>query len=68
MVPSTTVTIVTDIRIPFWRLVLFLIKLSLAAIPAAIVVTLILFAIGTAIAFLFGMPWDAFWRRGTLTL
>ena len=68
MVPNTNVTIVTDIRIPFWRLVFFLIKLMLATIPAVFLLSLILAAIGTAIAVLFGMPWDALWRRGTLTL
>jgi hypothetical protein len=33
---------IVDIRVPFWRLVAFFIKASFAAIPAAIIVTLIL--------------------------
>ena len=32
---------IVDIRIPFWRLVAFFIKVAIAAIPAAIVVTLL---------------------------
>ncbi len=34
--------ILTDIRIPFWDLVLFLVKLTLASIPAMILVTIFL--------------------------
>ena len=33
-----TPIVITDLRIPFFRLVLFFIKVGLAAIPAAIVV------------------------------
>jgi hypothetical protein len=36
-----TPVVVTDLRIPFFRLMLFFIKAGLAAIPAAIVVSLI---------------------------
>ena len=49
--PAQSVT-VTDIRIPFFRLVFFMVKLALAAIPAAIILTLIGFglsALGVAI-------------------
>lgn len=67
MIPTNPSTVITDIRIPFWRLVFFLIKLTLAAIPATIIVIAILFAIGAAVALLFGMPMENLWRRGTMT-
>ena len=34
--------IVVDFRVPFWRLVAFLLKLALAAIPAAILFAIII--------------------------
>jgi hypothetical protein len=40
---------VTDLRVPYWRLVVFLIKLGLAAIPAAIILGIIYAIIGAAI-------------------
>jgi hypothetical protein len=47
--------VVTDIDIPFWRLVAILIKWALAAIPAAIVVTIIVMVITGMLGLLFGM-------------
>lgn len=32
---------VTDIKMPFWSMVIFLVKLSIAAIPAAIIIAII---------------------------
>ena len=47
---------IIDIRIPFWRLVAFFIKASIAAIPAAIVVTMIFAIVYFLLAgMLFGM-------------
>jgi len=40
-VKKPTETIVVDFRIPFWRMVAIMVKLSFAAIPAAIIFTLI---------------------------
>lgn len=37
---------IADIRIPFWRLVLFFVKCSIAAIPAAIILGLIYAVVG----------------------
>jgi hypothetical protein len=65
MADSSPSTVITDIRIPFWRLTLFLIKLSLAAIPAMIVVSAILFVVAAIIGMIFGMPMA--WRRGGMT-
>jgi hypothetical protein len=46
--PDTRVTVI-DIRIPFWRLIAFLVKLALAAIPAAILFAIIIWAIVAAL-------------------
>jgi len=51
--PAQNVTI-TDIRIPFIRLVFFMVKLALAAIPAAIILTLIGFALSALGVAIFG--------------
>ncbi|HWL30872.1 MAG TPA: hypothetical protein VNQ50_01960 [Xanthobacteraceae bacterium] len=45
-----TPVIITDLRVPFFRLMLFFIKAGLAAIPAAIIVSLIVSIIVAAIA------------------
>ena len=52
--PERTPVVVTDLRIPFLRLMLFFIKAGLAAIPAAIVVTIVVAACVALIAFVFG--------------
>ncbi len=36
---------IVDIRIPFWRIVAFFIKAAIAAIPAAIAVLMIYYAV-----------------------
>lgn len=41
--------IVTDLRIPFFRLVLFFVKCALAAIPAAIILGLIGFVVSAIV-------------------
>jgi len=46
--------VVVDLRIPFVRLVLFFIKAALAAIPAAIVVGILLMLVTALIAGLIG--------------
>ncbi|HKA71570.1 MAG TPA: hypothetical protein VKE26_07175 [Xanthobacteraceae bacterium] len=48
--------VVTDIDIPFWRLVAILIKWAIAAIPAAIVVTVIMMII-SGLFMLLGAGW-----------
>lgn len=50
-------TVITDIDIPFWRLVAILIKWTFAAIPAAIIVWLIIMIIAGVIGSLFGLGW-----------
>ena len=51
---DTRRTIVSDIDIPFSRLVMIFIKFGLAAIPAAIVVSIIVSLIGVALSAIFG--------------
>jgi hypothetical protein len=46
--------VVVDLRIPFLRLVFFLVKLSLAAIPAAFILGAIVMVVTAAIAAFFG--------------
>jgi hypothetical protein len=63
--PSQPIVIV-DFQIPFFRLVLFLVKLSLAAIPAAIILAVISFLVSVILAGLFGLHLDFLTRRGTV--
>ncbi len=37
--------VIVDVRIPFFRLVFFLVKVALAAIPAAIILSIIAFVL-----------------------
>ncbi|MCZ7657944.1 MAG: hypothetical protein M5U07_08810 [Xanthobacteraceae bacterium] len=50
-------TVLTDIDIPFGRLVVFFIKVGLAAIPAAIILWLIMWVIVMVFGMLFGFGW-----------
>lgn len=51
---NTTPVTVTDVEIPFLRLVVIFIKFGLAAIPAAIIVSIIVSLVMMALAGLFG--------------
>ena len=59
-------TIVTDIDIRFGRLIVIFVKLGLAAIPAAIVVSILVTLVGMALSAIFGTvsspSWDAAFR------
>ena len=46
--------VVTDLRIPFLRLVVFFVKASLAAIPAAIIVAFVIMLLAAIVAALVG--------------
>jgi hypothetical protein len=54
---------VTDIRIPFWRLVAFFVKATLAAIPATIFVMIIFAVLGALFAYLAGGDWTLMMQR-----
>ena len=45
--------VVTDIKIPFWRLVVFLMKVALACIPALLIVAVLLYGIAEVVGALF---------------
>ena len=45
-----TQTTVVDFRIPFWRMVAIMVKLSIASIPAAIILTAIFVAVHFVVA------------------
>ena len=57
--------VVTDLRIPFHRLVAFFVKAALAAIPAAIVVAFVVMLLTAIIAGLLGGSVDFMMRRWT---
>jgi hypothetical protein len=57
-------TRVTDIDIPFGRLIVIFIKFGLAAIPATIVVTIIFMLIVAALSMIFGTGFMTFMGRG----
>jgi len=61
LAPSQRI-VISDIDIPFWRLVGILIKWALAAIPAAIVVTIIMMVAMGMLGMLFGMSWLMMFR------
>jgi hypothetical protein len=49
--------VIVDVRIPFFRLVFFLVKAALAAIPAAIILSVIAFLLSALFwAFMGGAP------------
>jgi hypothetical protein len=39
--PTAQPIVVTDIHMPFWSMVVFLVKLALAAIPAIVILTIL---------------------------
>lgn len=58
--------VVVDLRIPFIRLVLFFVKVALAAIPAAIILGIIGMLLSAIVAALAGGNLDFMMRRWTL--
>ncbi|MGF7161809.1 hypothetical protein FHS85_003450 [Rhodoligotrophos appendicifer] len=59
--------VVTDIKMPFWSMVRFLVKLAIASIPAMIILWLIGMALFAAIGLtgLVWLPWAGSWHWGT---
>lgn len=59
-IPPTVV--VTDIKIPFWSLVVLMVKWALAAIPALVILIAIATIVSALFTFLFSgtfqWPWD----------
>ncbi len=46
--------VVTDVRIPFWSMVMLMVKLAIAAIPALIILLLIGSVVSMVMAAIFG--------------
>jgi hypothetical protein len=55
--------VISDVDIPFWRLVVIFIKWTIAAIPAVIVVTILMAVVTGIITMLFGMGWMMLFRQ-----
>ena len=55
--------VIIDLRIPFFRLVFFFVKAALAAVPAAIIVSIIVFVLSAIFAALLGSPDLTQWFR-----
>jgi hypothetical protein len=57
----TQTTVVTDIKIPFWSLVVLMVKWALAAVPALVILIAIATIVSTVLTFLlsgtFQWPW-----------
>ncbi|NTU45480.1 MAG: hypothetical protein HGA99_08140 [Chlorobiaceae bacterium] len=49
--------VVTDIRMPFWSMVLFMVKMVFASIPALIIFSAVISLIMTLLMTLFGTMW-----------
>jgi hypothetical protein len=64
--PEPTPIIITDLRISFFRLVMFLVKVALAAIPAAIIVGVILMVLSAVLVAALGGDPSWVFRRWTL--
>lgn len=48
--------VVVDIKVPFWSIVVFMVKAAIAAITAVIILTLVGSLVMTLLGSLFGMP------------
>jgi hypothetical protein len=61
--------VVTDIRMPFWSMVLFMVKWVFASIPAVIIFSVIAGVIMALLSLLFGTMWrfHGLFREGGLS-
>ena len=57
---NVTEVSIIDIKMPFWSMVVFLIKLALASIPAFIVLGIIFSILGALFGGMFGMGMGRF--------
>jgi hypothetical protein len=64
--PEPTPIVITDLRISFFRLVMFLVKVALAAIPAAIIVAIVLMVLSAILVAALGGDPTAVFRRWSL--
>jgi hypothetical protein len=55
MTNGSNIVTIRDIDVPFWRIVLILVKWSIAAIPAMIILTLLVSLLGVLMAEVLGL-------------
>ncbi len=53
--------VVTDIKIPFWSMVVLMVKWAIAAIPAVIILVLMAALISVALGMIPGAGWHHYW-------
>jgi hypothetical protein len=53
--------VVTDIKIPFWSMVVLMVKWAIAAIPAVIILMLIAAAVSVVLGMIPGGGWHHYW-------
>lgn len=58
--------VVTDIKIPFWSLVVLLVKWALAAVPAMIILIVIGAVASAVLNLLFGGSFSWYWGPGRM--
>ena len=56
--------VVTDVKIPFWSMVVLMVKWAIASIPAVIILMLIAAAISLLLGMLPAGDWHHYWGMG----
>ena len=56
--------VVTDIKIPFWSMVVLMVKWAIAAIPAVIILMLLVALITLVLGMMPGPGWHHYWGMG----
>lgn len=56
--------VVTDIKIPFWSMVVLMVKWAIAAIPAVIILMLLVALISLVLGMIPGPGWHHYWGMG----
>jgi len=66
MADSTQEVVVTDIKIPFFSMVVLMVKWSLAAVPAVIILIVIGSVLSAALSAIFGGWFNWHWGAGRM--
>ena len=53
--------VVTDIKIPFWSMVVLMVKWAIAAIPAVIILIVIATFVSVVLGMIPGVGWHHYW-------
>lgn len=56
--------VVTDIKIPFWSMVVLMVKWAIAAIPAVIILMLLVALISVVLGMIPAPGWHHYWGMG----